>query len=52
MDELVVLIFLEKSVENLDHFALFRLQLLLKESRKINLPDETYSLGVLLVGGR
>ena len=52
MDELVVLIILEKGVKNLDHFALFRLQLLLKESRQVHFPDETNSLGVLLVCGR
>ena len=50
MDEVIVLILSVIGIENFHHIALCRLELLLQECRKINLPDEAYSLRVFFVG--
>ena len=49
VDEAIVLILSVVGIENLHHIALGWLKLLLKERRKIHLPDEAYSLRVFLV---
>ena len=52
MDEPILLALSVVGIENLHHIALGRLEFLLKECREIHLPDEAYSLGIFLVGGR
>ena len=52
VDEPILLALSVVGIENLHHVALRGLEFLLKECREIHLPDEAYSLGIFLVGGR
>ena len=50
MDEAILLILSVVGIINLHHVPLRGLEFLLEECRKVNLADEAYSLGILLVG--